>query len=257
LSIEEQLYWVWPVVMLSCGVYLYHWPVFALVDSQQLDVSEMWLFMARAAVTIGLAAASFRLLQQPVRSANWNRGRSVIAGVGASLLVAATASVVILRGDQGLVTGVGPYATTGEAGEITEIDGTLAPLVTLVAPTSSSTSALPDGLSDDRAPTATSTPSLPAGLLSSTALASVRIVVVGDSTAQFTGEGLVAWAQDHPTIAQVRHVDDAQQQLRAAGSCAPGASRPMVISTSPEHVIGSWTRSCRPCSRPPSPTSWY
>ncbi|HKF89897.1 MAG TPA: acyltransferase family protein, partial [Acidimicrobiia bacterium] len=53
----------------SYGIYLWHWPVF-LVTRPGLDIplTGIPLFVLRVAITVGLAAASYRFVEVPIRS---------------------------------------------------------------------------------------------------------------------------------------------------------------------------------------------
>jgi peptidoglycan/LPS O-acetylase OafA/YrhL len=58
----------------SYGIYLWHWPVF-LVTRPGLDVplSGIPLFVLRVGITVGLAAASYRFVEVPIRSGALSR----------------------------------------------------------------------------------------------------------------------------------------------------------------------------------------
>lgn len=53
---------------ISYGVYLIHWPVFLWLTPERTHLRAFPLFILRLAVTIGLAVASFRIVEQPVRT---------------------------------------------------------------------------------------------------------------------------------------------------------------------------------------------
>ncbi|HEX3795754.1 MAG TPA: acyltransferase family protein [Acidimicrobiales bacterium] len=52
---------------ISYGVYLWHWPVFVYLDAQRTGLSRAPLDIIRVAVTLGLASASYYLVEQPIR----------------------------------------------------------------------------------------------------------------------------------------------------------------------------------------------
>lgn len=54
--------------VISYGVYLYHWPIFLLLDSERTGLGGRTLFAARVAVTLAVAIASYLLLEKPIRS---------------------------------------------------------------------------------------------------------------------------------------------------------------------------------------------
>ncbi|MEP7045062.1 MAG: acyltransferase, partial [Ilumatobacteraceae bacterium] len=77
--------------VLSYSLYLWHWPVFALLSEQRTGMSGWTLLALRFAVSFGAAAVSKVLVEDPVRfSAMWARGRKgVVTLVGVSVAVAA------------------------------------------------------------------------------------------------------------------------------------------------------------------------
>src|SRR4029077_10256749 len=77
--------------VLSYSLYLWHWPIYALLDEQRTHLSGWPLFGLRIAVAFAAAALSKVLVEDSVRfRAAWARGRtgvaalvSVTVGVGA------------------------------------------------------------------------------------------------------------------------------------------------------------------------------
>ena len=63
---------------ISYGVYLYHWPLFAVLTARRVGVDGWGLFAVRVAVTLAVAMASFHLLEQPIRygRAPWAQRRA-------------------------------------------------------------------------------------------------------------------------------------------------------------------------------------
>ena len=83
------LSWPIPVYLgrISYGIYLWHWPVILLIR-RFVVITPPYLFVAATGISVGLASASHRLLEQPIRqSPRLSRyPRSVIAvGLAASL----------------------------------------------------------------------------------------------------------------------------------------------------------------------------
>jgi peptidoglycan/LPS O-acetylase OafA/YrhL len=83
---------------ISYGLYLFHWPIFLWLDPVRVGLSGWPLFTVRCAATFALAAASFRLLEWPIRS------RRVLGGwhfapafVASAIVIAISASVIIPR----------------------------------------------------------------------------------------------------------------------------------------------------------------
>ena len=87
---------------ISYGTYLWHWPVIVALGSV-LDVGPAVVAALAAAVATGLAAASYEVLEMPVRrSARLGRARwyPAAAGVAVSALVAATVVPWTLQTDR-------------------------------------------------------------------------------------------------------------------------------------------------------------
>ena len=53
---------------LSYGAYIYHWPIFLIVDAERTALAPVPLFALRALLTLLAAWASLRLIEHPVRS---------------------------------------------------------------------------------------------------------------------------------------------------------------------------------------------
>ncbi|MEY4339244.1 MAG: hypothetical protein RLZ14_1094, partial [Actinomycetota bacterium] len=181
---------------ISYGVYLYHWPVFVLVDRQAwtlptaVDVALKW------AITLALATVSYVLIERPVRRSEWLvPRRTLVSALGATVAVSALVLVIPTHSKYYGVDG-----TQAQAASIAT--GSVAPLVPTTPPAPTGDSTLGTTSTTSTVPGTTTTavlvPPRP-----------VRIVVVGDSTAEATGAGLVAWAAANPTMAQVELVTGA------------------------------------------------
>lgn len=190
---------VGPLVALgkvSYGVYLYHWPVFVLIDRHGWDLPVGVLLTIKCAITAGAAIVSYFLIERPVRSATWMRPRPT--------LVAAFAGTAVVVAMTVLVPSVSKYyGVDPEAAEAAAIDtGDVEPLVPLTTiPLTTTTLAI----TRTTPPTTTSTTTPIATTTSALAVPArpVRIVVIGDSTAEATGAGIVEWAAANPQYAQV------------------------------------------------------
>ena len=83
------------VGLLSYGLYLWHWPVYVVLDPPRSGLSGTVLLLTRLAVTFALAAASYLLLERPVRRGALGRllpqvdPRLAVAGSAAALVVLA------------------------------------------------------------------------------------------------------------------------------------------------------------------------
>jgi peptidoglycan/LPS O-acetylase OafA/YrhL len=53
--------------LISYGVYLWHWPVFVILDADRTGLNGLTLFALRILVTLGIATLSFHLLEMPIR----------------------------------------------------------------------------------------------------------------------------------------------------------------------------------------------
>ncbi len=63
--------------IISYGVYLYHWPVFLLVDQERTGWSGWPLFAIRLSLTLAAAVASYVLIERPIRN-GWRPRRSQV-----------------------------------------------------------------------------------------------------------------------------------------------------------------------------------
>ncbi|MBX3313243.1 MAG: acyltransferase [Actinobacteria bacterium] len=82
---------------ISYGLYLYHWPVVIVLDRPRVHMEPVPLFLLRSAVSIGVATASYHLVEQPIRHGRWGGSRRpavVLARSGAAIV--ATAVFVVL-----------------------------------------------------------------------------------------------------------------------------------------------------------------
>jgi peptidoglycan/LPS O-acetylase OafA/YrhL len=96
---------------ISYGIYLWHFPIVIFLDSQRTGLGGPALFALRTAVTVGVAAVSFYLIERPVIEGRF--WRSVRAAGPALVAVAATVAVVVVG-----TTGQATAAPTTPAGLI-------------------------------------------------------------------------------------------------------------------------------------------
>ena len=142
--------------LISYGLYLFHYPLFLMLDSQRVGMSGFGLLAVRLAATFAVAIASFHLVELPIRNGRL-RQRAIANG---RLLLAAPVVAV------GAVTGI--VLATVVPGS------SLAPATTAV---NSATRGAPFFVP----------PGPPAGL---TGVNTVRIMLLGDSMALTLGVGL-------------------------------------------------------------------
>ena len=98
--------------VISYGVYLWHWPVFLVLNGERTGWAGYPLFAARCAATLGAAALSWWLIEQPVR--RWQPVHVPLlrlAGATAATAVAVTMVVV----PQATRTGAGPMPDVSAA----------------------------------------------------------------------------------------------------------------------------------------------
>ena len=188
----------------SYGVYLFHWPTYAVVNDARFAASPGLLLAIRVALTLAVAASSMWLLEQRVRRSTF-AARPTMAAAGAACAAVAMASLLI-PGISGYRV---PSSAEAAAVRLRPVDS-LAPLSISAAPESTTTTATVTAITvarPDPAPAAstTSTTAVTATTLAPlpTPARPVRILLIGDSTAQATGGGLIPWAADHPELAQV------------------------------------------------------
>jgi hypothetical protein len=182
---------------ISYGVYLFHWPIYVLVDRQAWGLPAAVDLAVKWSATLAVASASYYALERPVRRSDWFvPRRTLVAALTGTAVVAAMVVVV--------PTTVKFYGVDQGQADAASIDtGSVAPLVTLPPSTTVTTSV--------SSTTAVATTTLPASTTTTAVVPPrpVRIVVVGDSTAEATGAGVVAWAAANPSLAQVELVTGA------------------------------------------------
>ena len=213
---------VW-IGMLSFGLYVYHWPVYVIIDADRLGVDGVALLVARLAITAALAVISYLIVEQPIRHAHGVKDRVVLATAGGLIGAVALIAVVIvptpedywlideeaaraaaiiidedasvgLIGSMSDVTGDGASAADSALdAEVNETDVT----------TNGATEAEVIEVADVAVPVADAGADAAAEALPEVARP-VRIVVAGDSTAEAFGAGLVGWAAERSALAQVQ-----------------------------------------------------
>jgi len=110
----------------SFGLYLYHWPVFVVLDRERTGLDGWELGTLRMAVTIAITLVSYHLLEAPIRERRWLlRPQRLVVALGAAFVAVAIltfASVpvpataerpTVLGGGAGATGASGPSGTTG------------------------------------------------------------------------------------------------------------------------------------------------
>jgi peptidoglycan/LPS O-acetylase OafA/YrhL len=79
---------------ISYGLYLYHWPLFLVINHAHTGLLGAGLLATRLAVTFVVATISFVVLEEPIRTGRFFRGLKGLASAGAVAVL--TASAVLL-----------------------------------------------------------------------------------------------------------------------------------------------------------------
>lgn len=80
---------------ISYGLYLYHWPLYLVIDHAHTGLSGLWLLGTRLATTFFVATLSFFLLEEPIRTGQWFRGKVGIVGIGSTATIVASALLLV------------------------------------------------------------------------------------------------------------------------------------------------------------------
>ena len=158
--------------VLSYSLYLWHWPMYALLSEQRTGLSGWTLLSLRIAASFAAAAISKVAVEDPVRfRATWARGRrGVVTLVGVSAAVAAFWVVVPHPHTAPAAFSVDQFASTTAAAATTDVVASTASPAAAPNPVATPTTAPATTL----APTTTTE-----GLLAPT----TRVLMVGDSLA--------------------------------------------------------------------------
>ena len=166
----------------SYGIYLWHWPVILFLRGDRAPLDGVALDALRVAITVALAASSYRWLEMPIRQRTLaiRPARALVVGA-----MVALGALVVVR-----MPNPTPRAVTSEVQLPPAIAAPVLqpvplPIASLSALPSSPTSLVP-------APDPVPVPQGP-----------VRVLVVGDSTAVRLAEGLLPYSADHPDAIQV------------------------------------------------------
>ncbi|WP_344505770.1 acyltransferase family protein [Dactylosporangium maewongense] len=83
----------------SYGAYLWHWPLFAVLDADRTGLTGVRLFAARVTTTLLVAAVSFVLVEQPIRRPGAvAAGRRWLLPLGATATASAATVLALLAG---------------------------------------------------------------------------------------------------------------------------------------------------------------
>jgi len=216
---------------ISYGVYLFHFPVYVFMSADRVGRAGWQLLTLRILVTIAIALASYWIVERPIRRATWTGARTLMnAVVAVGLVVIAvlfvpsrnaaywTASAQAVTAAEipssGSVVALAPVARTTIPTTTTATTTTVTGANSMAPETTTSTTTSPGVPSNESVPanpattnpataTASTIPTVPTIPAMPVLNRPVRIIVVGDSTAQATGAGLVTWAALNPAVAKV------------------------------------------------------
>jgi peptidoglycan/LPS O-acetylase OafA/YrhL len=95
--------------IISYGVYLWHWPVYLVLDAGRTGLSGWALLGVRVAATIAISAASYQLLEQPIRRGAGSPRQWRLLAPSATALIA----LAIVAGTTGARPSAPPQAIAG------------------------------------------------------------------------------------------------------------------------------------------------
>lgn len=79
---------------ISYGVYLWHWPIFLVLNGERTGWSGLGLFGARCAVTLAVAGVSYWAIEQPIR--RWRPQRVPLLPLAAATVASAAAATILV-----------------------------------------------------------------------------------------------------------------------------------------------------------------
>jgi peptidoglycan/LPS O-acetylase OafA/YrhL/lysophospholipase L1-like esterase len=198
---------VW-IGKISYGVYLFHWPIFVVMNDDRIGVDGPLLLALRLATTFGFAQLSYLYFEQPIRKASSIGIRPTMAyAVGATAAVIVATVIVVPGADSDY------WSTSTEVAQAAALDTDDAPLLiaenaTSVVESATTTTTEPTlidegvGVPSAVGPATTSTTTTSTLAPIPELSRPVRVIVAGDSTGEAFGSGVVSWAADSPELAQ-------------------------------------------------------
>ncbi|MGP8059438.1 MAG: acyltransferase family protein [Acidimicrobiales bacterium] len=107
--------------MISYGIYLWHWPIFVYMNQARTGLSGAALDLSRVAATLAIAAASYYLVERPIRRRRFKGWvRFALAPAAAAL----TAGIVVVATIPAVAAPSTPAPTTAA---VTPASGTVVP----------------------------------------------------------------------------------------------------------------------------------
>jgi len=156
---------------ISYSLYLWHWPVYLILDETRVGTSGFWLSLLRWTVSVAAALASYWLVESPIRHRRWLvTRRSALMSIAASVATIALLVVAIPRPD-----------TTPAAFDPGSI---VVPTVSSVAPTVAPTTVPADSVPPSDTSAVTTSTLMPRTISS--------VIWEGDSVAYDAAPGIIA-----------------------------------------------------------------
>ena len=79
---------------ISYGLYLYHYPLFLMIDNQHTGLTGVALLVARLGATAAVAVASYHLIEMPIRQRRILRGWHLVAALPIGVVIVVIALVL-------------------------------------------------------------------------------------------------------------------------------------------------------------------
>jgi peptidoglycan/LPS O-acetylase OafA/YrhL len=180
----------------SYGMYLIHWPVFLLLTPAETGLSGAPLFGLRFAVTAGLAAVLYGVVEQPIRRRRLFTDRAF--GWASGVAVAAVLAVLAVPVDAPPATAFDPGEMAAARERVLRGGDLGASVAVAPRPATVTTTARPPTAPLDVEATTTTT-------AAAATPRPPRILVIGDSISWTVASGLRPWGSDNGLSVEVFH----------------------------------------------------
>jgi peptidoglycan/LPS O-acetylase OafA/YrhL len=179
---------------ISYGIYLVHWPVIQLVD--RMEIARGASILAAVGLSMIVASMLYVVVEQPVRNARFG------APGGFAMLALALGMVALT----GAIAGLQPRPTLA----LFEVDQERVSAVAIEQTIASDDASIPS-VGESSRPLPELLPAAPSTSTTVAPLAPTRVLLVGDSTAEALGAGMVDWVYETRP--------DMQVTVAAHGAC--------------------------------------
>ena len=170
---------------ISYGLYLWHWPIIVWLDPDRTGWDGLALDSVRVILSVGVAALSYHLIEQPIRHSDWGGRRTALASIAALAVVAIGATAT----SAGATADRPPPGTRSDVAIPAPPTTTAAITTTVREPADEATPTTTDADPPVDDGDASEPPRDPSDL---------RVMVVGDSGAYFLGELMYDLTVDEP-----------------------------------------------------------